>query len=182
MVKGAPSESPKLPNTIDNSLEVATITMNPYVYDTATVKLSLAKHKRFRMKDIATIENRVKNVEYYTSLSLLEVETSNMSLRDPQTNLDRFKSGFFVDNFKSVASGDVTNRQFKASIDSTEGKLRPQHYTTSIDLLLGSEAIVGAATSSNPSADYRFAGDLGDSNVRRVGDVVCLNYDDSIFL
>jgi len=182
VVKGAPSEQPKLPNTIDNSLEVATITMNPYVYDTATVKLSLAKHKRFRMKDIATIENRVKNVEYYTSLSLLEVETSNMSLRDPQTNLDRFKSGFFVDNFKSVSSGDVMNKQFKASIDSTEGKLRPQHYTTSIDLLLGSEAIVGAATSSNPSADYRFAGDLGDSNVRRVGDVVCLNYDDSIFL
>ena len=182
VVKGAPSEQPKLPNTIDNSLEVATITMNPYVYDTATVKLSLAKHKRFRMKDIATIENRVKNVEYYTSLSLLEVETSNMSLRDPQTNLDRFKSGFFVDNFKSVSSGDVMNKQFKASIDSTEGKLRPQHYTTSIDLLLGSEAIVGAATSSNPSADYRFADDLGDSNVRRVGDVVCLNYDDNIFL
>ena len=182
MVKGVAAENPKLPNTIDNSLEVATVTMNPYVYNTSTVRLDLAKHKRFRMKDIATIENRVKNVEYYTSLSLLEVETSNMSLRDPQTNLDRFKAGFFVDNFKSVTSGDVTNRQFKASIDSTEGKLRPQHYTTSIDLLLGSEAIVGAATSSNPSADFRFADDLGDANVRRVGDVVCLNYDDNIFL
>ena len=182
ILKGAPAVYPKLPNTIDNALEVATIEMPPYVYNTDDVKLTIAKHKRFRMKDIATIEDRVKNIEYYTSLSLLEVETTNMSLRDPQTNLDRFKSGFFVDNFKSVTSGDVTNRQFKASIDSTEGRLRPQHYTTSIDLLLGSEAIVGAATSSNPSADYRFAGDLGDSNVRRVGDVVCLNYDDTIFL
>tara|TARA_B100000927_G_scaffold180239_1_gene145176 strand:+ start:1000 stop:8520 length:7521 start_codon:yes stop_codon:yes gene_type:complete len=182
LLKGAPAIYPKLPNTIDNALEVATIEMPPYVYNTDDVKLTIAKHKRFRMKDIATIENRVKNIEYYTSLSLLEVETTNMSLRDPQTNLDRFKSGFFVDNFKSVTSGDVTNRSFKASIDSTEGRLRPQHYTTSIDLLLGSEAIVGAATSSNPSADYRFAGDLGDSNVRRVGDVVCLNYDDNIFL
>ena len=182
MVQGSPADYPKLPNTIDNALEVATIEMPPYVYNTDDVKLTLAKHKRFRMKDIATIENRVKNIEYYTSLSLLEVETTNMSLRDPQTNLDRFKSGFFVDNFKSVTSGDVTNKQFKASIDSTEGRLRPQHYTTSIDLLLGSEAIVGAATSSNPSADYRFASDLGDSNVRRVGDVVCLNYDDFVFL
>ena len=182
LLKGAPAIYPKLPNTIDNALEVATIEMPPYVYNTDDVKLTIAKHKRFRMKDIATIENRVKNIEYYTSLSLLEVETTNMSLRDPQTNLDRFKSGFFVDNFKSVTSGDVTNRSFKASIDSTEGRLRPQHYTTSIDLLLGAEAIVGAATSSNPSADYRFAGDLGDSNVRRVGDVVCLNYDDNIFL
>ena len=180
--QGIPSELPKLPNTIDNALEVATIVLPPYLFDTDDSKITLNKHKRFRMKDIATIENRLKNVEYYTSLSLLEVETSNMSLRDPQTNLERFKSGFFVDNFKSVTGGDVTNRQYKASIDSASGRLRPQHYTTSIDLLLGSEAIVGAATSSNPAADYRFVEDLGDENVKRIGDVVCLNYSDTIYL
>ena len=180
--KGVPSELPKLPNTLDNALEVATINLPPYVYNSSDVKLTVARHKRFRMKDIVTLENRIKNIEYYTSLSLLEVETSNMSLRDPQTNLERFKSGFFVDNFKSVAGGDVTNRQYKASIDSTSGRLRPQHYTTSIDLLLGSEAIVGAATSSNPSADYRFVEDLGDANVKRVGDVICLNYSDTVYL
>jgi hypothetical protein len=180
--QGIPSELPKLPNTIDNALEVATIVLPPYLFDTDDAKITLNKHKRFRMKDIATIESRLKNVEYYTSLSLLEVETSNMSLRDPQTNLERFKSGFFVDNFKSVTGGDVTNRQYKASIDSASGRLRPQHYTTSIDLLLGSEAIVGAATSSNPAADYRFVEDLGDANVKRIGDVVCLNYSDTIYL
>ena len=180
--QGIPSELPKLPNTIDNALEVATIVLPPYLFDTDDSKITLNKHKRFRMKDIATIESRLKNVEYYTSLSLLEVETSNMSLRDPQTNLERFKSGFFVDNFKSVTGGDVTNRQYKASIDSASGRLRPQHYTTSIDLLLGSEAIVGAATSSNPAADYRFVEDLGDANVKRIGDVVCLNYSDTIYL
>ena len=180
--QGVPSELPKLPNTIDNALEVATIAIPPYLFDTANVSLSLAKHKRYRMKDINVIENRLKNVEYYTSLSLLEVETSNMSLRDPQTNLERFKSGFFVDNFKSVTGGDVTSGNFRASIDAAAGRLRPQHYTTSIDLLLGSEAIVGAATSSNPSADYRFVEDLGDTNVKRIGDVVCLNYSDTIYL
>ena len=180
--QGVPSDLPKLPNTIDNALEVATIQLPPYVYDTREVNLTLAKYKRYRMKDINQLENRLKNVEYYASLSLLEVETGSMSLKDPQTNLDRFKSGFFVDNFKSVASGDVTNRNYKASIDAVEGRLRPQHYTTSIDLLLGSEAIVGAATSSNPSADFRFAEDLGDTNVKRIGDVVCLNYNDTVFL
>ena len=180
--QGVPSDWPKLPNTLDNALEVATIHLPPYLYDTREVNMTFAKHKRYRMKDINQIENRLKNVEYYTSLSLLEVETSGMNLKDPQTNLDRFKSGFFVDNFKSVSSGDVTNSQYKASIDPVDGRLRPQHYTTSIDLLLGSEAIVGAATSSNPSADYRFAQDLGDNNVKRIGDVVCLNYSDTVYL
>ena len=180
--QGVPSDLPKLPNTIDNALEVATIQLPPYVYDTKEINLTLAKYKRYRMKDINVLENRLKNVEYYSSLSLLEVETGSMSLKDPQTNLDRFKSGFFVDNFKSVSGGDVTNRQYKASIDAVDGRLRPQHYTTSIDLLLGTEAIVGAATSSNPSADFRYAEDLGDTNVKRIGDVVCLNYDDTVYL
>ncbi len=180
--QGVPSELPKLPNTIDNALEVATISLPPYLFDPSDAGITVAKHKRFRMKDIVTLENRIKNIEYYTSLSLLEVETSNMSLRDPQTNLERFKSGFFVDNFKSVTGGDINNSQYKSSIDSIEGRLRPQHYTTSIDLLLGSEAIVGAATSSNPSADYRFVEDLGDTNVKRIGDVVCLNYSDTVYL
>ena len=111
--QGVPSDLPKTTNTIDNALEVATIQLPPYVYNTREVNLTLAKH-RYRMKDIATIENRVKNIEYYTSLSLLEVETGSMSLKDPQTNLDRFKSGFFVDNFKSVTGGDVTNRQLQS--------------------------------------------------------------------
>jgi len=180
--KGVPADVPKVPNTLDNALEVATIYVPPYVYSADQVRTRLQSHKRYRMKDIAGIEKRLKNVEYYTSLSLLESETANMTLRDPQTNLDRFKAGFFVDNFKSILGGDIQNVQFKASIDTVAGRLRPSHYTTSIDLLLGSEVVVGAATSANPSADYRFVSDLGDTNVVRKGDVVCLNYSNVTYI
>ena len=58
-------------------------------------------------------------------------------------------------------------------------RARPEHYTTSIDLLLGSESIVGAATSASPDADYQFVSDLGDDNVVKKGDIVTLAYDDS---
>ena len=180
--KGIPAIEPKIPNAIDNALEVATITLPPYLYDASQARLRLARYKRYRMKDIGVIEDRLKNVEYYTALSLLESETANMALRDPQTNLDRFKAGFFVDNFKSSVAGDVTNTQYRASIDAVAGRLRPQHYTTSLDMLLGSEAIVGAATSASPAADYRFVTDLGDANVKRIGDVVCLDYSDTVYL
>ncbi len=180
--KGVPALRPKVPNTLENALEVATVVLPPYIYNTDQITVSLASHKRYRMKDISVIEKRLKNVEYYTALSLLESETANMTLKDGQTNMDRFKSGFFVDNFKSVLGGDVNNVLYRASIDTVEGRLRPQHYTTSVDLLLGSEVVVGAATSSNPAADYRFVSDLGDTNVKRMGDVVCLNYDDVTFI
>lgn len=179
---GVPSKTPKVPDTIDNALDIATITLFPYVYSSSDVKIILSPHKRYRMRDISNIEDRLRNVEYYTSLSLLESDTKNLTLRDEQTQLDRFKCGFFVDNFKSIFSGNISDPAYKCSIDTSEGHLRPQHYTTSLDLLLGSEAVIGAGNSSNPNADLRFVTNLGSPNTKRVGDVVCLNYTDTLYL
>jgi len=180
--KGIPDDFPTLPDPVDGALEVATIYLPAYVYFTEDVQVRLAIHKRYRMQDIARIEDRLKNVEYYTSLSLLESETKNLSLKDAQTGLDRFKTGFLVDNFKSSLSGFLGHPAHKCSIDTVEGVVRPQHYTTSIDLLLGSEAVVGNSNTSDPTADYRFVKDLGTPNTVKVGDVVCLKYKDKEWL
>jgi hypothetical protein len=154
--KGVPSLTPIEPPVLENALEVATITMRPFVYNIGDVTVQLSSHKRYRMQDISRLEDRLRNVEYYTSLSLLETDTKNLTLRDSKTQLDRFKCGFLVDNFKSVSTGSLGDPQHKCSIDTTDGILRPQHYTTSIDLLLGSEAVIGASNSANPDADLRF--------------------------
>jgi hypothetical protein len=182
VTKGVPSLVPIAPGIIENALEIATITMSPYVYNVGDVTVQLSPHKRYRMQDIARLEDRIRNIEYYTSLSLLETDTKNLTLRDSQTQLDRFKCGFLVDNFKSVSSGSLGDPQHKCSIDTKEGVLRPQHYTTSLDLLLGSEAVTGSSNVSNPDADLRFVKDLGNPNIVKVGDVVCLKYSDVTFL
>ena len=174
--KGVPSLQAKLPNGLDSCLEIATIRLPAYLNNSEDALTSLVQHKRYTMKDISRLEDRLSNVEYYTSLSLLETDTQNLTIRDATTKLDRFKCGFFVDNFKSYNGGEITNRDYKASIDTANGILRPTHYTTSIDLLLGSEAVIGIGQTSNPAADLRFVSDLGSPNIKRVGDVVCLNY------
>jgi len=174
--KGVPSLQPKLPNSLDSCLEVATIRLPAYLNNSEDASTSLVQHKRYTMKDISRLEDRLSNVEYYTSLSLLETDTQNLTIRDTTTKLDRFKCGFFVDNFRSYNGGEITNRDYRASIDTANGILRPTHYTTSIDLLLGSEAVIGIGQTSNPDADLRFVSDLGSPNIKRVGDLVCLNY------
>jgi hypothetical protein len=174
--KGVPSLQPKAPNNLDSCLEVATIRLPAYLNRPENALTSLVQHKRYTMKDISRLENRLSNVEYYTSLSLLETDTQNLTIRDATTKLDRFKCGFFVDNFRSYNGGEIRNRDYKASVDTTNGTLRPTHYTTSIDLLLGSEAVIGIGQTSNPDADLRFVSDLGSPNIKRVGDLVCLNY------
>lgn len=179
---GVPSLSPKEPNNIDNALEVATIKLPPYVFDVGDIKVNTTSHKRYRMKDIQKLEDRLKNVEYYTSLSLLEQETKSLTIQDSTTGLDKFKCGFFVDNFKSSLAGNLADPSYRCSIDTKEGVMRPQHYTTSLDLLLGSEAIVGVASTSNPTADYNFVTNLGSPNVVKVGKSVCLKYSDVVYI
>lgn len=177
--KGVSSSAPKAPNPIDSALEIATIFYPPYLYNINDVKVSLATHKRYTMKDISRLDNRLSNVEYYTSLSLLETETKNLVIRDPKTNLDRFKCGFFVDNFKSALLGDISNPSYRSSIDTSLGVLRPQSYSTSIDLLLGSSGVTDISTPLN--LDLRYVTDLGSSNVTRSGDLVMLNYKDVLY-
>ena len=179
--QGVPSLSPKAPNTLDSGLEIATLYYPAYLYNMKDVRVSLATHKRYTMKDISRLEDRLANVEYYSSLSLLETDTKNLSIRDPETGLDKFKSGFYVDNFKTYSGGDISNPIFRSSIDTAYGNLRPQHYTTSLDLILGSEAVIGIGTTSNPNIDLRFATDLGTKNLKRINDLVLLNYSDVVY-
>jgi hypothetical protein len=178
---GIPSSTPKVPNNIDSALEIGTIYYPPYLYSIKDIRISLATHKRYTMKDISRLEDRLSNVEYYSSLSLLETDTKNLSIRDPQTGLDKFKCGFFVDNFKSSMGGDISNPLYRASVDTSVGNLRPQSYSTSIDLLLGSDGIIGIGTTSNPNADLRYVTDLGSSNVKRINDLIMLNYNDIVY-
>jgi len=164
---GTPSEKPEKPVSVDDALELYTIELPPYLYSVSDVSVQFLEHKRYRMSDIRNLENRIKNLEYYTALSLLETNTANLFVPD-SNGLNRFKSGFFVDNFTSILSQE-NNIEIKNSIDITNKELRPKHYTNSIDL------IFGPVENNDPNEDLAFSSIEG-VNVRKTGDVITLNY------
>ncbi len=164
---GTPAEKPEKPVSVDDSLEIATINLPPYLYSPSEASIEFLEHKRYRMVDIKQLENRIKNLEYYTTLSLLETNTSNLFIPDSD-GLNRFKSGFFVDNFSSFLPQE--NRiSIKNSVDAQNKELRPSHYTTSIDLIEG--PVVGL----DPNADLAFE-PIEGINVRKTGDILTLDY------
>jgi hypothetical protein len=164
---GTPAEKPEKPVSIDDALEVATIQLPPYLYSMSQASIQFLEHKRYRMVDIRQLENRIKNLEYYTSLSLLETNTTNLFVAD-SSGLNRFKSGFFVDNFTSILAQE-TGVEIKNSIDTKNKELRPKHYTSSIDL------ITGPVENVDPTEDLAFA-PIEGINVRKTGDIVTLDY------
>ena len=164
---GTPAEKPELPVSVDDALEIATINLPSYLYNTSQSSIQFLDHKRYRMVDIKSLENRIRNLEYHTALSLLETNTANLFVPD-SNGLNRFKSGFFVDNFTSTVAQE--NRiEIKNSIDIKNKELRPKHYTNSIDL------IAGPVENLDPTDDLAFA-PIEGINIRKTGDIVTLDY------
>ena len=173
---GSPSDTPQIPEEVSGSMNIANIAIPPYVYDTKSIKIDYIEHKRYQMNDIFKLENRIKNLEYYTSLSLLENNTSTLFISD-SNGQNRFKSGFFIDNFSSAGTQD-NKIGVKNSVDLSNGQLRPSHYTTQLSLEIGSSSIVGLASTSIQNQDQRFISDIIGSNIRKTGSVLTLDYQD----
>lgn len=135
VVKGISSENPVEPVTPANSMALYVLKMKPYVFDVKEdIDVTVIDNKRFTMRDIGRIENRVKNLEYYTTLSLLEKDTSLFQIKD-SLGFDRFKNGFIVDNFSGHRIGDASNPDYNISMDFDEGILRPSFRQKNLKLI-----------------------------------------------
>ena len=179
LVEGTPARSPQLPEEIDNSFELAEITYAPYVYDVnRDITIETKGNKRYTMKDIGGIEKRVENVEFATSLSLLEAKTEALVVKDPDTGLDSFKTGFAVDNFSSFALADTTLPELKYDVENGAAVARANYDV--VDLLIGSESLIGLSGVPNNAVDVRYATDLGSQNVTKKGSKVLLNYTETV--
>jgi len=164
---GQPADRPDQPIHVEEAIEIATVSLPPYLFTPQDADLRFMEYKRYRMADIRKIDNRVKSLEYYTALSLLEANTANLFVPDGD-GLNRFKSGFFVDNFSSFRPQE-DRTPLKNSIDPKNKELRPRHYTNSVDLIFGPVVDV------DESEDKNFA-TIEGNNVRKNNDVVTLDY------
>jgi len=173
IVYGTPSDNPDRPDPIDDAIEICRVKLPPFLYDPSQATLSFMQHKRYQMQDIKKLEDRIKSLEYYTTLSLLEKETANLFVPDGE-GLNRFKSGFFVDNFNDFQAQE-NDLRINNSIDRRFNELRPRHYTNSVDL------IFGPVVDTDPTEDLDFA-DIEGNNIRKQNDVVTLDYSEVEFI
>ena len=132
-ILGVPSENPVSPEVSDDAMAIYDLRLRPYVFNTSDVKPVIVENKRYTMRDIGNIEKRVKNLEYYTSLSLLEQSAASTQIMTGNT--ERLKNGFIVDSFKGHSIGDSGNIDYSASVDRTKGHLRPKFDERNVNLI-----------------------------------------------
>lgn len=117
--KGSPGyPSSSAPASVPGTLDLAIIEISPYPSTPITVTIEPQKNRRYTMKDIGKIEDRVNRLEYYTTLNLLEKQATSISILD-ENGFNRFKNGILVDGFLGFNVADVNNPTLSASISRT---------------------------------------------------------------
>jgi len=154
-VPGRSSLNPKYQPVPENSLHLYSISLNPYTDDENDLNLTYIDNRGYTMSDIGTLEDRIERLEDFTTLSLLETDTSKIEVLDANGN-NRFKTGFFADNFKDATYSDLG--QTSVSFDVENQLVNPLQSTNPIRILFDSAS---------------------SSNVRVLGEHLMLNYTDS---
>ena len=140
--KGIPSFSITPPPKLTGTMDLYTIFIPAYTFKSKDVTARYIENKRYTMRDIGKLEKRISNLEYYTSLSLLEQETENLIIKDT-AGLDRFKNGFLIDGFYGHSVGNVLSPDYKCAIDFDEKILRPSFNSNITDLQFDETASTG---------------------------------------
>ena len=147
-IKGTPGANPRTPAVPAQSMTIASISIPPYPslspyvareYDRPDYQTEVKQenNRRYTMSDIRALEERIRNVEYYSNLTNLETSASNKQLFNT-AGMSRFKNGFFVDNFDGHQNADTSNPNYRAAIDVNKKYLRPTFNRFDIPFKVGS--------------------------------------------
>lgn len=110
-----------------------TLNIPPYTTNLKEIGYSAIDNRRYTMRDIGKLDKRISDIEYYTVLSLLEKEATDLIVKDAN-GLTREKNGIVVDSFIGHSVGDVYNIQYNACVNPKEGYLRPPFKPTRLAL------------------------------------------------
>ena len=168
--KGLSAENPKPPARNDELMQLATINMPPYLYNPQNAFLTLVDNRRYTMKDIGGIDDRVSNLEETTTLSLLESSAQSLQIQDSEGR-NRFKTGLFVDPFSNYAN--INRFLSSVQVNPRRREITARRTRDSLSLLPTPKA------STIPSSiDFNTNYELFDSNVQKTGNVITLKYDE----
>src|SRR6056300_107729 len=137
VISGSSSFNPKLPNIPVGSMNLYNLTLNAYTVNDSDLSVEKIRNKRYTMRDIARIDDKVDELAELTTLNLLELDTQTVNVLDSDGN-PRTKAGFIADNFTSFFYSNLNPDTYRASIDTSKGTLNPSIWQGNVGLMIDS--------------------------------------------
>lgn len=132
-LNGVASRYPTEPGDSENAMTLFKLSIPAYTANPSDVIVSKVENKRYTMKDIGVLENRIRNIEYYTALSIAEKKATDATILYEDNATEKEKYGIVADNFTGFNIADTTSPDFKCSIE--KGKLSAYSILNQIPLV-----------------------------------------------
>ena len=134
VVKGISSEDPKAPVVPADALGLYQLHVPAFTSDVNGIRSIELESRRYTMSDIGKLEKRIENLEYYATLSQLEMKTERTQVLDPITGNNRFKNGILADGFTDFRLIDMMDDEWAASIDNMLGEVTAPLIQNGVDV------------------------------------------------
>ena len=132
ILSGVPSLTPKEPIESEDSMAIYTLYIPPYTASLQSIDLRFIDNRRYTMKDISKIDDRLRRVESFIALKESEQQIIEDPPKSPTTpSINKPIYGTLVDEFDDLTIVDTYN-DFAASIE--KGKLSPYKHITQFSL------------------------------------------------
>jgi len=162
VVLGASAIEPGFGEQMKDAIHLYDVFLPAFTFQTSDIQINTVDNRRYTMRDIGGLHKRIESMEYYTQLSLLESNAQSLQIQDAD-GFDRFKNGFFVDNFTGHNIGDVTDEDYSVSMDMAAGELRPSHHMDNTNLIESDSALANSTAMTDAirtTNGYQKTGDL----------------------
>ena len=140
IIQGTSSPSPIPPEDSDDAMTLYNIYLPPYVANVKDIRMKYIENKRYTMKDISSIDKRVKSIEYYTALNNIE----SMALSDPtqyEDGTDKAKYGIIGEGFRNYNIADYKNPDFTVTMEKDSMTPSQKSRTEGLTLLSNSNTV-----------------------------------------
>tara|TARA_B100001094_G_C18186486_1_gene804117 strand:- start:838 stop:4113 length:3276 start_codon:yes stop_codon:yes gene_type:complete len=175
LVHGAPSLSPEAPQDKENNLSLYKLTIPAYTHNPRDINVESLSSKRYTMNDIGEVDKRLEKIEILSSLSSVEskVDAKYFMNRKDAGSGEAEKRAILVDDFNGHSVADVSNDDYRCSIDFQNKDLRPSFNSYNYDF---SVAASGITVSGDGIATIEYAADgLTLAEQTKASDTISVN-------
>ena len=163
------------PSGPSNSTPYWKLYFPPYLDDISLVQKTYVANKTYTMKDVGDLDSRITNLEKTVSLTVSELQaitTPIPSMSSIYLGLERFKNGILMDTFAGSSVGNVTDPDYKCSIEPSTQTCRSPFTSDVIDI---DDYNIISSVTYHPAGSKSFINDNGDTVIGKDG-IITLNY------
>jgi len=142
ILMGEQAENPQFKTTPENTMELYKIILNANTLDEDDLELMPVENRLYTMKDIANLEQKIDDLEAYTTLSLLELDQRLSLALDSDGNV-RLESGSIADDLGDQTGADINDVDFGAALDPESRLVRPSFTEKNLRLIVDTDLSSG---------------------------------------